>query len=466
MTTVFDGSGNPVSGSFVTVYQVDSNGTVTDANGNAYTANGVGAKNYTGTDGTATVSVLPGLTYEVCANTASGAQYCAPQNITVSSDTTATVTLAAGYTISGQMTFNSNAVPSHADGVHISFGSAGSAITGSGGNYSVSSVFNGAYSPSLYYNNGTEDSASSKAPNYFSLSATDQFVNVSGNDVTQNVPFNTHTVKTTVQDGNGNTVTGSFVTVYQVGSNGTVTDANGNTYTANGVGAKNYTGTDGTATVSVLPGLTYQVCAYTLSSAQYCAPANITVNSDVTVIVTLAPIPSAPTNLTIPSPTQNPVLSWTPASSSADSYNIYRDGSAIGFSSTTTFTDSSAPQGTHTYYVTAVNAGGESGPSNSISVLIDRTPPQITYSVSPAPNSTGWNNTAVIVTFTCGDNGTGVGIASCTAPVTLNTNGTNQTVTGTAVDNAGNTASVTTTAINIDQSVPMVGTPAWSSNWS
>ena len=170
MTTVFDGSGNPVSGSFVTVYQVDSNGTVTDANGNAYTANGVEAKIWTGADGTATVSVLPGLTYQVCAYTNSGTQYCTPDNLTVNSDSTATITFPQTYTISGQATFNSNGAPSSPDGIHISFGSAGSAITGSGGNYSVSSAPNGNYAPVLNYNNGTEDSSTSNTPNYFSRS--------------------------------------------------------------------------------------------------------------------------------------------------------------------------------------------------------------------------------------------------------------------------------------------------------
>ncbi len=169
------------------------------------------------------------------------------------------------------------------------------------------------------------------------------------------------------------------------------------------------------------------------------------------------PAPGAPAGLTASTPTQNPALSWGGVAG-ATSYNVYRNGVNIGSSTSASYTDNSAPQGTDSYYVTAVASGAESAASNTISVLVDRTPPTISYSVSPGPDGSGWNNTPVTVTFTCGDASSGV--ASCPSPVTLSGNGSGQTVSGTATDNAGNTASVTTAAININNVPPTVAAPS------
>ncbi|HLO03170.1 MAG TPA: hypothetical protein VK191_08685 [Symbiobacteriaceae bacterium] len=56
------------------------------------------------------------------------------------------------------------------------------------------------------------------------------------------------------------------------------------------------------------------------------------------------------------------------------------------------------------------------------------------------------------VTFSCNDGESG--IATCTDPITVTAEGQDQSVTGTATDNAGNTASLTVTGINIDRSAP------------
>jgi len=92
----------------------------------------------------------------------------------------------------------------------------------------------------------------------------------------------------------------------------------------------------------------------------------------VTWVAPALPTPAAPTNLTASSPAQNPQLSWTGVSN-ATYYNIYRNGTLIDTISAnnTSYTDDSAPAGTSdTYYVTAVNAAGESGPSNSVTVQV------------------------------------------------------------------------------------------------
>src|SRR4029077_20059483 len=66
----------------------------------------------------------------------------------------------------------------------------------------------------------------------------------------------------------------------------------------------------------------------------------------------------------------------------------------------------------------------------------------------------GWFHASVTVTFVCVDLTSG--IQTCPTPVTLNTDGTNRTATGTAVDKAGNTASVTTSPIKIDKTPPSI----------
>lgn len=64
---------------------------------------------------------------------------------------------------------------------------------------------------------------------------------------------------------------------------------------------------------------------------------------------------------------------------------------------------SSLAEGTHTVWVTATNAGGESDPSDAIDILIDGTPPEITDAlIDPAalsPNDDGVQDTATF-TFT------------------------------------------------------------------
>lgn len=105
--------------------------------------------------------------------------------------------------------------------------------------------------------------------------------------------------------------------------------------------------------------------------------------------------------------------------------------------------------GAHTLTIVGTNAGG----SNTITPTItnDTTPPTIQGTITPAPNAAGWNNSNVTVTFACSD--TGSSIATCQAPITVSTEGAGQTVTGTAVDKAGNSATAKVT-VNLDKTAP------------
>lgn len=105
------------------------------------------------------------------------------------------------------------------------------------------------------------------------------------------------------------------------------------------------------------------------------------------------------------------------------------------------------------YSCSASSTGGSASP---VSVLIgrDTTDPTISGSASPAPNGAGWNNTSVVVSYTCGDATSGV--SSCGPNETLSGDGASLSSTGTAVDNAGNSASDTVSGINIDKTAPVV----------
>jgi hypothetical protein len=89
----------------------------------------------------------------------------------------------------------------------------------------------------------------------------------------------------------------------------------------------------------------------------------------------------------------------------------------------------------------------------SVSLNIDRTRPAIVASISPQPNGAGWNNSNVTVAFQCSDSLSGV--ATCPSPVTVTSEGGNQSVSGTAADVAGNTAT-TSASINLDKTPPAV----------
>ena len=100
----------------------------------------------------------------------------------------------------------------------------------------------------------------------------------------------------------------------------------------------------------------------------------------------------------------------------------------------------------------ATSAGGTS--EQSVIIKRDATAPTISGSASPSANFNGWNNTDVNVAFSCSDAMSG--IASCGPDQTLSGEGTSQSVTGTAADNAGNSASATVGGINIDKTPPTI----------
>ncbi|HSE17921.1 MAG TPA: PQQ-binding-like beta-propeller repeat protein [Pyrinomonadaceae bacterium] len=85
----------------------------------------------------------------------------------------------------------------------------------------------------------------------------------------------------------------------------------------------------------------------------------------------------------------------------------------------------------------------------------DTTPPTLTFTTrSPAPNSAGWNNTPVDVSFTTADDLSGVQSSDPVSPLHFASEGANQTQQVTVTDRAGNSATFTSPAINIDLTPP------------
>ena len=129
-------------------------------------------------------------------------------------------------------------------------------------------------------------------------------------------------------------------------------------------------------------------------------------------------------------------------------------GLATPASGSYVFTTEGANQSTT--FTATDNAGNNT--TKTVTVNIDKTKPTITGSPSPTANAYGWNNTNVIVHFTGSDALSG--IATVTSDVTISSEGTNRSATGTATDKAGNSASTTVSGINIDKTAPTVtGSP-------
>jgi hypothetical protein len=112
-------------------------------------------------------------------------------------------------------------------------------------------------------------------------------------------------------------------------------------------------------------------------------------------------------------------------------------------------------EGTHDVSYYSVDKAGNAETERHLTVQIDTTNPTITHTQSPAKNANGWNNTDVTVTFVCDDQANLSGVATCTAPQTVSTEGKDRAVTGTATDNAGNSTSDNAT-VSIDKTKPTI----------
>jgi hypothetical protein len=125
-------------------------------------------------------------------------------------------------------------------------------------------------------------------------------------------------------------------------------------------------------------------------------------------------------------------------------------GSGIDNANCTTSSVSSGEGAALPLHATCKDLVGNTG-NASYTVKVDKTPPTITSSQVPAANGAGWNNSDVSVSFNCADALSRV--ASCTSSQNVTAQGTT-TVTGTAIDLAGNTVTATRT-VKIDKTPPV-----------
>ncbi len=106
---------------------------------------------------------------------------------------------------------------------------------------------------------------------------------------------------------------------------------------------------------------------------------------------------------------------------------------------------------TLTYW--AIDNNGNSEMAKSLEIKLDKTPPVIIPQALPRPNSSGWNNSEVTVSFAATDSLSGV--ATVTQPQAITTEGANQGIGGETTDLADNKASTHVT-LNIDKTLPQI----------
>lgn len=127
------------------------------------------------------------------------------------------------------------------------------------------------------------------------------------------------------------------------------------------------------------------------------------------------------------------------------------DGGAPREGTSVTITE----DGTHTVTWASTDLAGNVEKEQSVTVLVDRTAPSITHTLAPTPNGNGWNDSDVTVTFVCADQADLSGVASCSPPRDVTTEGRAQRVTGTATDRAGNSAD-DEASVSVDRTSPQV----------
>ncbi len=422
-------------------------------------------------DGTHTFQLLIGSTFSttegssICgysSNIGNNATYgCIPSATTITGDVSLSIPNAppAKNTFSGTLKDqNGVALPGVSMSLKNNYGNASTTTDGSGhftlslepGSYalSLSGRLMGTY-PNGHYQDGT-----------YTITQQNNAIDLSGGNVTKNLVIPIANVTVSVYTPGGTaasypyiraTANGGSISLYSGDSGELITE---NINTGNNI-------PNGIHTFQVLTGSTFSttagssICGYNGSVLYGCLPTATTITGDVNLSVPDSPIPSAPSGLSAQNPTnQTPVLVWSAVNNiTVDHYDVYRDGNKVGSTTNTTYSDIGVSEGNHTYYVEAVsNASVSSSPSNSVMVVYDTTPPTINYGLSLVPNANGWNNGQVVVTFICDD--VLSGITSCTNPVTVTDDGS-YVVTGTAVDKAGNAASVNV-IVNVDQTAPTI----------
>jgi len=109
--------------------------------------------------------------------------------------------------------------------------------------------------------------------------------------------------------------------------------------------------------------------------------------------------------------------------------------------------------GETTVYYRSADIAGNVEPVKTTKVRIDKEAPMVTYTIDQLPNGNGWYTEPVVIRFQATDGLSQFG--TITPPITLSSDGPNQSITGYATDKAGNTGSVTVNDLDLDISAPV-----------
>ncbi len=255
---------------------------------------------------------------------------------------------------------------------------------------------------------------------------------------------------------------------------GTATDTNGNTASASVTVNLDTTPPTISASVSPTPNgagwntttpvtVTF-TCADTLSGVASCpaaqsittAGANQIVKGTATDVAGNTASTQVTVNISKTPPTITPLIAPQPNSAGWNnssvtvSFTCTPGGAPIATCPSPTVVTS---QGSNIPVIGTVTDAAGATATATVVIKLDSTPPTIIPNLSPAPNSSGWETSPVTVSFTCSDSLSGV--ATCPSSTVISTNGANQTVSGTATDVAGNTATATAN-VNLEQSGPTI----------
>jgi hypothetical protein len=204
---------------------------------------------------------------------------------------------------------------------------------------------------------------------------------------------------------------------------------------------------DPAPTLTVTPSLTVYPPGITpvIFTARDWAGNQGVVNVNVTVLDTTPPSVTPPPDVTVSTNVgqayASPVILGTPS---------VTDNS--GNANTTNNAPSQYLLGVTIVTWTATDSSGNSATAIQKVTVIDTESPVIIGAATAPPNANGWYKDDVTIHFTASDSASG--IDTVTADITITSEGENQSVTGTATDKAGNSASVTVTGISIDKTKP------------
>jgi peptide/nickel transport system substrate-binding protein len=142
-------------------------------------------------------------------------------------------------------------------------------------------------------------------------------------------------------------------------------------------------------------------------------------------------------------------------------------GGAVVVGDRATLTVSTEGTTTLTYF--ARDRAGNLEPAQTLTLYIDKTPPQVAATRTPTANAHGWSNEDVTVRFEATDALSGIE-GERAAEAVLSNEGADQSVGRSFTDRAGNRASATVSGIGIDKTPPQVAatrTPAANAHgWS